>query len=185
MILYFEGPDRCGKTTLAERFSADLDIPIIHFGVPPTDSDAVMEFFLKPLVDALGDYPNFILDRFHLSNHAYGNLKGGGTLSLANYAWLDHYLLDAQTWLFLMVDHPMEIHRRLQEEGEDQTSFEQVGALLNEFNRLYDQTVLTPKGSFKLPQLLNRGEPTLHYEAIVKELRTASAKDWNKAVVGI
>lgn len=76
MLIMFEGPDGCGKTTLADVLSAKLNIPIYRQGRPPISGangwhdiykDRQRNFITLNAMTNL----NLILDRWHMSEMVY------------------------------------------------------------------------------------------------------------------
>lgn len=59
MIIYLEGPDGCGKTTLGNHLSLTLDLPYHHSGGKQNDST------INELIDTILKHPRgLIIDRF-------------------------------------------------------------------------------------------------------------------------
>lgn len=71
-MLIIEGPDLVGKTTLAKKLRDELLGDYFHFGPLTDDFDFIHGYaqFVKP---------NRIMDRFHLSEIAYGRACRGRT----------------------------------------------------------------------------------------------------------
>lgn len=64
MIIILEGPDNAGKSTLARRLSADLNLEVVHPGGPPKNiSDAISRCVEQEFVFEIATQVNFIYDR--------------------------------------------------------------------------------------------------------------------------
>lgn len=183
MLFLIEGPDRCGKSTLAHSLSQTLDIPILHFGVPPSDPTQLMEFFLTPIQEALKTHEHFVIDRYHLSNEAYQETFGCAVLPAADWFWLDAWIESLGTFLFMLVDNPRAIYERVQAEGKDQLTMQEIGEILNRFNESYGRSQITPKGSFKLTQLINNGRPTVQWVQTLRAISEEMGRPWKPEVL--
>jgi thymidylate kinase len=71
MFIVLEGCDKVGKTTLANKLSKELALPIIKFSQPTGDP------FLEYVNFLLTHTEPAILDRFYLGEEVYGPLKRG------------------------------------------------------------------------------------------------------------
>lgn len=175
MILLLEGCSAVGKTSLANRFSKELDIPIQHFGIPPVDG--VFDYFYRELDIGITMNRHLILDRFHLSNHAYNGKLGGGVLSLPEWLRLDEILSRFETWLILMVDDPFLIHSRLQEgaarpDGAQSLSRDEVGNIQNRFSDALRMSAIEVKGSYQYRQFVDmEGTDTPQMEWFLGKMR--------------
>jgi len=167
-IFLIEGCDRTGKTTLATRLSHDMEIPALHFGVPPDD---VYSHFVNSLWDVMQQSRNFIVDRLHLSNRAYNGVHGGGVLSPSEWFEIDRLVADSGGWLLMLVDNPYGVVQRMREEGDFRLTPHQIGDIQNQFNRGFEYSIVEPKGVFELPLLLTKeGEKTLLYQDLVNKM---------------
>lgn len=171
MFIVVEGPDRAGKSTLAQALAADLELPHLHFGVPPT-LDAADHFLTGLRAHAGGA----VVDRLHLSNYAYNGVLGGGVLLAEEWAALDSYLARRWSWLLLLVDHPFRIEERLRQEGPSEASGltrPQLGTICGRFNAAFSASNIPHKGMYQLPQFIGpvSGERTEQYQSLVASLR--------------
>lgn len=73
MHIILEGCDKTGKTTLANYLSKELGMPIKKFSAPTPTEDPLMNYaaFL------VAETTPHIIDRFYLSELAYGPVKRG------------------------------------------------------------------------------------------------------------
>lgn len=93
MIIYLEGADCAGKSTLVERLTTALvrqyEVTVLHAGRPDPNVD-IMRQYIVPLTAALNPESALILDRWHLGELVYGPLRRGASrLSLGQAAYLD------------------------------------------------------------------------------------------------
>lgn len=73
MHIIIEGCDKTGKTTLANRLSEMLEMPIKKFSAPTGDP---FPEYMKFLIDTKQPH---IIDRFYLGENVYGPLKRGAS----------------------------------------------------------------------------------------------------------
>lgn len=73
MIIIVEGPDNAGKSTLCNKLSKDLGLPIVHPGGPPKDTISIISRCLEQDASfTLANYFSFIYDRVTcISDDAY------------------------------------------------------------------------------------------------------------------
>lgn len=99
-LYILEGPDRCGKSTVAKIIQAVTGYPIIHltYFSDPEKMQAQYDYIEGMLRDWLlnnGDGDGFILDRFLLSNKVYQTVFQNGPI-VKNYDSL-YKLIEEQT----------------------------------------------------------------------------------------
>jgi hypothetical protein len=174
MILLIEGCNVCGKSTLAQQFSDDLDWPVLKFNVP---SNNAYLHFIGLLSLFHRDHGSFIIDRCHLSNRAYNGQLGGGVMALDEWLKVDDWLRARQTWLFLLVDDPFAIEARLQErtgreDGANQLGRHELAQIQQRFIEASAMSRIEVKGHFTLPQLIEpeTGIPTNQYYQIYEQI---------------
>lgn len=64
MIVILEGPDNAGKSTLANKLKADLNLEVVHPGGPPKNiADAIARCVEQSAVFSMSAEVNFIYDR--------------------------------------------------------------------------------------------------------------------------
>ena len=86
-IIIFDGPDRCGKTTIAQELSRRLDIPYFKykgetkaFATDPSHFMNVMKFAEPYFIDYLQDSnTSIIIDRGYPSEWIYSQIFGRQT----------------------------------------------------------------------------------------------------------
>ena len=71
-IIILEGPDGCGKTSLAKAINLLQPSVICHEGPPPAEVDIIGYYETKLRGYAVSDKQSIILDRFHLGQYVYG-----------------------------------------------------------------------------------------------------------------
>lgn len=78
-VIILEGPDGCGKTTLADKL-IQLGYKNLVFSVPPKaarkNEKTIFDFFFEPLWQAVNtnNRTPIVCDRFHLSDAIYGHV---------------------------------------------------------------------------------------------------------------
>lgn len=91
--IMLEGPDGCGKSTLAGRLSKEFNLPVLHFGGPPaTPEDYAKKY--SSLFDATMSGPH-IFDRGPLSEIIYGSLLRDSLICLVDFLLKDLSVLRA------------------------------------------------------------------------------------------
>lgn len=131
-VVVVEGCDKTGKSSLASALHGALGWPVWKFGQP--EGDPAMEY-----VRALSREPGpFVADRFHLGESVYGPIyRGTPPLPKHVNEAIEEMLLDRGALLVLMVDDPDSIARRFKSEGEGFAKVEHVGAIVEQFDRLW------------------------------------------------
>lgn len=182
MILILDGLNCTGKTTMAKQFAYYLgspetgDLPILKFNVPDGDPH---EYFRETLIFQYKKSPHFVIDRCIYSNYAYNSCQGGGVLEPGQFWRLDLMLKQMGAWLFLMVDNPIAIHDRLQQErqrhayGAESLTRRQIGDIQNRFFEVLNWSHLETKGSFRLPQFVQDGRPTGQFFHLIEKMKEA------------
>lgn len=124
MIIIVEGIDRVGKTTLCNKLSKELNIPIYKH------SQKVMDY---SMMDNLNETDkmlqlldiceitsaNIIFDRFHFSDYVYGILERGyyAKIALENLRILDEKLFEMNAVIVYV--HPTDIKMSSEQHGKD------------------------------------------------------------------
>lgn len=112
-MIIIEGPDNSGKSTLAERLSQELKIPVIHSQRPSGSPSEILEHSFKQLQPQMA-----ILDRVYaMSEYVYGPICRGATDlgDLHHKALIDLY---NRPYLIIYCRPPMETI--LKNDGRDQ-----------------------------------------------------------------
>lgn len=130
-MIIVEGPDKCGKTSLAQALSFALGWPALHFSQPK--GDAIGEYRA-----ALEDNPRpFIADRFHLGEFVYGPLYRATVPDAERMRRLEDDLISRGALLVLMYDSPTAVVERFQAHGESFARIDHVPRLLSDFEDAY------------------------------------------------
>lgn len=126
MIIVVEGIDRVGKTTLCNKLSKELNIPIYKHDIKVCDYDKMDNINetdkmlqLLDMVDLLdGD---IIFDRLHFSESAYGIVERHYDVTAAydNFKLIDDRLSKLNALLVFV--HPTDVYRSSKEHGLDLT----------------------------------------------------------------
>ncbi len=117
VILIVEGPTGAGKSTLVDRLSKKLVLPVRHCGSPPSklkDPKVIEEWFGDALLSRTSN--GIILDRWVYSNRVYGTaLKNQVVLNAEAVRRLEQKVLDAgviRVTLYLQAS-PDSLRRRI------------------------------------------------------------------------
>lgn len=130
MLLYIDGIDRTGKTTLAHQLQADLltrGIPALYVHRGPPGETPTLVHHGKHLVDYQVD-DSWILDRNHWSDTAYGPIYRGdaNVLSPLGRLYLD-LVLEARGAVAILGRADVKtVVERMQQYGEDFLQVEHV-----------------------------------------------------------
>jgi thymidylate kinase len=174
MIILIEGFSCTGKSSLAQVFSKELDIPVVHFGIPPTED--IYDWFFYQFDLAVTKNRHLIIDRFHLSNFAYRDAVGGGVLTNAEWFKLDEMLASFDTCLLLLCDDPFCIQDRLQkrekQDRANQMDRWQIGEIQQRFFEAMRMSQIDSKGSYQFSQFINCEEGYMpQMEHALREMR--------------
>lgn len=176
MIVLFEGLDKTGKTTVAEKLSADLTVPIGRFGIPPDDPADCWWYFFGNLQKMQRENRHFILDRFHLSHEVYGGRFGGAVLDHDQCWGLDQVIAQSRnSWLILMADRPHRLYDRIQEQETfgpvKALTTSELGTMQNRFFAFSQESAIAHKISYLFPDLCKEDGWTPTYEMLADRLK--------------
>lgn len=73
-ITIFEGPDCCGKTTLAEKYAQKHNATYVHFGSEPGVKTTLPRFYFEAMLLALRGHEAVVFDRSWLSEAPYAKI---------------------------------------------------------------------------------------------------------------
>jgi len=128
MIIIVEGIDRVGKTTLCNKLSTELNIPIYKHPTSIMDYDHMDNVNetdkMLHMVDIMKlSNSNIIFDRFHLSEYAYGVVERNyNTISaLHNFKLVDNELRKCNA--ILIIVKPTDIKMSSEEDGRDMSIY--------------------------------------------------------------
>jgi len=116
-LIVIEGVDGAGKSTLIEKLR-DNDTHIMHKG--PMEGNVVAEY-INPLLSYNQTHEGLTLcDRWHVGEMVYGPIYRGESKVNPGFKRYIEMFLDSRGALKVILDESLgEIHRRLQERGED------------------------------------------------------------------
>ena len=165
MIILLEGPDKCGKSTLAKNLSSLLDMPVKKHSETGSAYEAVGR-----AVEVLDSYngKNEIWDRFYYpSDLIYGKIAGGYEISKALRGFYQSWVkgrLDFYDTVVVYCYAPIEkMITRLNAEPDHYVNEQQLREVKDE----YDEMLLS--ASFSLPvirlnsDLLNEEEMVIEF----------------------
>lgn len=122
-MLLVEGCDNTGKTTVARRLLEHLPGWSYRHFTNPDPFAPPYRYFLWQVADT---HPRMVLDRFHLSDWAYGHVyKGGPKLTSHEWRFLELALLALDGRVLLMSDDAEQIRARW---GEKEEMYDAGGA---------------------------------------------------------
>lgn len=143
MIIFIEGIDKAGKSTLAKHLSNAFNLPIVHLSKPKTD-DSYTEY-LELIKEINGP---IIFDRTFLGEYVYANLwRGGCKITFDQFRDLEDKLLKrccselALPTFFIYASAPAEIIKeRCIIEKEDLLKQEQIDTCFKLYSEIMQDT---------------------------------------------
>jgi hypothetical protein len=93
-VVILEGPDGCGKTTLAAHLVEQFGFEYRHEGPPPLDCDR-LHYYGNLLLEAHKGTKPVVFDRFHLGEVVYGPIKRYEDKLGYSGMWLMQRLIEA------------------------------------------------------------------------------------------
>lgn len=97
-LILLDGPDHCGKSTLADHMRATYDAHVIHSTWSLEIADRMFEYLMDTLTDAIEISRNqlTVLDRSWVSDYIYAEVyRGGATLSTNQYSQVQETFIKA------------------------------------------------------------------------------------------
>jgi|7_EtaG_2_1085326.scaffolds.fasta_scaffold00022_28 hypothetical protein len=97
-MIFLEGADGVGKSTLADAIEAEFDGPVVRInnGPPPTDIPPYLHYdiMLDDLIEISETGTLVVVDRFHVGEIVYANLlRGGSNLSMNEAREIDERIV--------------------------------------------------------------------------------------------
>ena len=144
MIIIVEGPDGAGKTTLAEKISAQTKFPIEHRSKPKTEEEKakMMEDYLNLVKSAR----NVILDRCWYSEMVYGRvMRDQSYIDYPQMYELEKGLAKHGALIIYCTGPKERLWARATRRGEDYiTSRDNFNAICNEYDKLMNCPHIIP-----------------------------------------
>lgn len=130
-MIILEGPDRCGKTTVANLLNKLTGWKIQHFTNPDKLNPPITAFkYFNDIYETLSY--DTILDRSHISNDVYSKVyKNKYDLSNTCFYTLEEMLGKYNPLVVILTDTPENIKQRWSEE--EMYSNEKISDIVNEF----------------------------------------------------
>jgi thymidylate kinase len=127
VIIVLEGPDKAGKTTLADAFARVLEkegsVARIHCG--PLRRHPLDEY-LRQVLESCRRYDHVVCDRLHVGEQIYGPmLRDGSKMSLAEENYIDMGLAAQGAQLIYVLPDEEVLVKRM-EEGDTLVNVDQV-----------------------------------------------------------
>ena len=169
-MIIIEGPDRCGKTTIARALRDLLPGWAYRHHTKPTENP--FAYYARFLV---GANPRHIVDRMYWSEYAYGDvLRGACGLTQHELRLLELSCLSLSATTVFVTDTPESIQKRSPGTSEAETV-----ALCERFTQARGLTKVTELGPYTLPDLVDsKQRPT-------GELQRIAALEMGSANVGL
>ena len=135
MIIIVEGIDRVGKTTLCNKLSEELRMPIykhnneqFDYSIMDNDNETDKMLQLIDLYSVLNG--DIIFDRFHMSDLVYGVMLRNYNIQMAcgNYKLIDDKLnaLGFKQEAVLILVEPTDINKSSRDHGEDLAEYDRL-----------------------------------------------------------
>lgn len=140
MLVYIEGTDRTGKSTLAKLIAIHLGCYIEHCSKPKTD-DPFSEY--KEMIEKAVKHRNLVFDRGYLGEYVYANLwRGGCKITPEQFRELDLISFQVPSIVIHAYASPEVILERCKREGEDLLKPEQIHRCSQLFDEIMKKTAL-------------------------------------------
>ena len=140
MIIILEGNECNFKTTVAEKLSKQLNLPVVKgssFENAQCSNQELYEHFLK-----LSEMDNVIIDRSWISNYVYATLyKDYAILTPEQRLEIEQRVYDKALLLYLFADEET-IKGRLRERGDEYVEEKMIGTINKVYLEAIDQTEL-------------------------------------------
>lgn len=156
-MILLEGPDRCGKTTVAEMLRGLLPgWSYRHHTKPPVDAYTYFAWFLADT------HPRVIVDRMHWSAQVYDKVfERSAALTPHQWRLIELAHMSRGTTVYCLNDDPQQIFNRW---GDDEMYLsDKIPQLCTGFNQLCsgdgDPPSYLPHIELKLPDLIFNGKP--------------------------
>lgn len=138
MIIILEGPDGSGKTTLANKLSVTMNMPIIHNVAPKNEDDfnGMYDMYMNIVLDN----GHAILDRCWYSEIVYGEiLRGESAIDLNEMLYLEELISHQEGGMIIhCTDKLNMLWQRCQYRGEDLVTLkEDLGAIKKAYDNLF------------------------------------------------
>lgn len=139
MLLILEGNECCFKTTVAEKLSQQLNIPVVKgstFEFSKCTNEELFERFKQ-----LSELDNVIIDRFIYSNRVYATLYEDYAILTAQQRLEIEQLIKCKATVYYLFADDKIIESRIKQRGDDYVVPEMVGKI----NNTYDSTMSESK----------------------------------------
>ncbi|MGX9225931.1 AAA family ATPase [Streptomyces albus] len=131
--LVLEGPDGVGKSTLAERLSAQHGFQVIHSPRTPDHLDLATRY--REILDRTG---RILFDRCFVSELVYGPLhRGRSRITWSDALDLAERVIDRAGLFVHLTAAPPVIRQRLLDRDGEAAGLEEVAALVTAYQRVF------------------------------------------------
>jgi thymidylate kinase len=135
VLIILEGNECCFKTTVAEKLSKQLNLPVVKGSTFEFSKCTNKELFER--FKSLTELDNVIIDRFIYSNRVYATLyEDYAILTDEQRQEIEDRIKQKSTVYFLFADDKV-IENRIKERGDDYV----VPEMVHKINDLYDVTM--------------------------------------------
>lgn len=139
MLIILEGNECCFKTTVAEKLSNQLNIPVVKGSTFEFSKCTIEELFER--FKGLTELDNVIIDRFIYSNRVYASLyEDYAILTSEQREEIEHLIHNKSTVYYLFADDKV-IESRIRQRGDDYV----VPEMVSKINDTYDSTMIEAK----------------------------------------
>lgn len=163
-VIILEGIDKCGKSTLARELSKKYKAELIKISAPKTKKP--YDEYIN-IVNSLKQNKNYVIDRFHLGEFAYGPIyRNACGLSVEQQFYLENLLLKHNPFLIYCWLDYNQLAWNFCHDKEESTRFEDVPRLSKTFQEVFHRSIL-PKTTFnyklnKTPKINTFKTPVLN-----------------------
>lgn len=134
MLIILEGNECCFKTTVAEKLSKQLNIPVVKgssFEFSQCTNEELFERFKE-----LAQLDNVIIDRFIYSNRVYATLyEDYAILSNEQRHYIEDIIRHKSTVYYLFADDEI-IKQRISQRGDDYVNLDMVSNINNFYSNI-------------------------------------------------
>jgi cytidylate kinase len=134
-LIILEGNECCFKTTVAEKLSEQLSLPVVKGSTFEFSKCTNEELFNR--FKELTELDNVIIDRFIYSNRVYATLYEDYAILSKEQREIIEQIIDNKTTVYYLYADSQIIESRIKERGDDYV----VPEMVSKINNTYDETM--------------------------------------------